>query len=408
MRIPAPLRLARRCWVPVLAAACLLLAACSQVPADFPALTLEPSEFRVTQVEGGEVQASAGEVIISPRIRGRLKVVYLFPEGEQAEVGDLLIQFDPAEFEREMLDEGGQLEQARAEYDRAKSEMTQRLEELRRGIEKVEAQVRLSELSMQRAKLASRLDLERAEIELEKARRDLEEAHEEFAAQEVVNRVDLQKQEHEIEQRQQRYDRAKRDFDRTSLRAEKPGIVVYRKIWKPGTDQDGKVAVGDQVWGGNALLDIPDLSKMQVLCLIGEMDLKRMAVGQKALIRLEAFVGPVFHGEVARLAPMATPQPGAPDIQVFEMVVSVEERDPRLKPGMSAEVEVTIATVPNALSVPLNAVFEKDGRKVVYRRRGGGFHPVEVALGPRSATAVVVESGLSAGDVVALKDPASL
>jgi multidrug efflux pump subunit AcrA (membrane-fusion protein) len=138
------------------------------------------------------------------------------------------------------------------------------------------------------------------------------------------------------------------------------------------------------------------------------MDLKRMVLGQPAFIRLEAFPGPVFHGRVSQLAPMATPQPGAPDIQVFEMRLDIEEQDARLKPGMSAEVEVVVETVAGVLSVPLEAVFERDGQSVVYRQEGRSFAPVGVRLGPRNATAVIVEAGLATGDVVALKDPTSL
>ena len=231
------------------------------------------------------------------------------------------------------------------------------------------------------------------------------EARADSTAQEVINRVDLFNHQRNINRRKQRYEEARDDYERTSVYAEKPGIVVYRKIWKPGTDEDSKVAVGDEVWGGRALMDIPDLSKMQVLCLIGEMDIKRMEVGQKVFIRLEAFPGPVFHGSVFSLAPMATPQPGAPDIRVFEMVINIEEQDARLKPGMSAEVEVVVGSVADALSIPLDAIFARDGKTIVYRLDGRSFDPVEVELGKRNATAAVVLSGLEEGDSIALKDP---
>ena len=83
-------------------------------------------------------------------------------------------------------------------------------------------------------------------------------------------------------------------------------------------------------------MDLPDLSKMQVRCLVGEMDIKRMRLGQEVSIRLEAFAGPVFHGKISNLAPMATPQPEAREIRVFEMFIDIDEQDERLKPGMSA------------------------------------------------------------------------
>ena len=57
------------------------------------------------------------------------------------------------------------------------------------------------------------------------------------------------------------------------------------------------------------------------------------------------------------------------------------------------------------LAIPRGAVFEKDGKRVVYRREGGGFVPVEMTIGRQSISRVVLDSGLAAGDVIALRDP---
>ena len=321
------------------------------------------------------------------------------------DVGDLILQFDPAEFERDMLDREGQLEQAHSDFAKAKAEREQRLADIKRKIQQRQAELKLATLNQERQQFASTIDQEQGHINLAKARRAVAEARQESIAQEVVNRVDFRKHELNIARRQERYERARRDYERTSIYAAKPGIVVYRKIWKPGTDEEGKVAVGDQVWGGRALLEIPDMSKMQVLCLIGEMDIDRMRVGQRAYIRLEAFPGPVFNGVVSELAPMASPQPGAPDIHVFELVIDIDEQDERLKPGMSAEVEIVLETVPEALSVPLGALFEREDGLVAFRLANGKFKEVPVVIGHQNATAAVVADGLAEGDIVALQDP---
>ncbi|MFA6112018.1 MAG: efflux RND transporter periplasmic adaptor subunit [Candidatus Latescibacterota bacterium] len=397
-----------RCRIGAATAVLLGLLGCGGPPDDFPTVTLALGSFPVTQTEGGEIRAASGEQISSPRIGGRLKIVYLFPEGDQVDIGQLVLAFDPAEFEREMLDREGRLEQAQAELARATAEMNQTMADVKRQIEQRQAELQLARLSAQRAEFSSPIDLQRAKIQTEKAERALAEGRSDSVAQEVVNRVDLSKYQFEIDEQERRYSRAKADFERTSIFAARPGIVVYRKIWKPGTDGESKVTVGDQVWGGQPLLDIPDLSKMEVLCLVGEVDVKRMDPGQSVFIRMEAFPGPVWHGKVARLAPMATPQPGAPTVHVFEVIIDIDEQDPRLKPGMSAEVEVVVETVPDVLSLPLDAIFPVGGRQVAYRRHGRGFEPVSVKLGHQSATAAVIDSGLAVGDVVALRDPTVL
>jgi multidrug efflux pump subunit AcrA (membrane-fusion protein) len=144
---------------------------------------------------------------------------------------------------------------------------------------------------------------------------------------------------------------------------------------------------------------------MQVRCLVGEVDIKRVQVGQQAAVRLDAFPGPVFRGQVAQLAPMATPQPDAPDVQVFEVMIGFHDQDERLRPGMSAQVEIVLENLPEVLSVPLAAVFEQGDTAVVYCLRQGAFARVPVELGRRSATTAEVHAGLREGDVVALKEP---
>jgi multidrug efflux pump subunit AcrA (membrane-fusion protein) len=69
---------------------------------------------------------------------------------------------------------------------------------------------------------------------------------------------------------------------------------------------------------------------------------------------------------------------------------------------MSAAVEIILQSIPDAVRVPLSAIRREEGRAVVWRSEAGGFTPVEVAIGPHSGTEIVIESGLEAGDVVAL------
>ena len=189
----------------------LVLCACGGAPPDLPTAEVVRGDFAVTHFEGGEVRAASGEVVASPRIGGRLKIVHLWPEGEQVDVGDLILQFDPAEFEREMLDREGQLEQAHSDFVKAKAEREQRLADIKRKIQQRQAELKLAVLNQERQQFASTIDQEQGRINLAKARRATAQARQESTAQEVVNRVDFRKHELNIARRQERYERAKRD-----------------------------------------------------------------------------------------------------------------------------------------------------------------------------------------------------
>ena len=159
------------------------------------------------------------------------------------------------------------------------------------------------------------------------------------------------------------------------------------------------------MWCGvvTACLTLPDLSAMQVITQIGEMDVELVEVGLQALIRLEAFPGPVFHGAVATIAPMAREARDAPNVQIFEMVVNIEEEEDRLYPGMSASVEVILQTLPDVLQVPVSAIEESEkGGVRVFRLDGKSYEPATVVVGQRNGIEAVIESGLEEGDEVAL------
>jgi len=102
---------------------------------------------------------------------------------------------------------------------------------------------------------------------------------------------------------------------------------------------------------------------------------------------------------------MATPQPGAPEIRVFDIYIDIKEQDERLKPGMSTEAEIVLEHFKDTLSVPLSAIFNRRQTKIVYRLQNGDFTAVEVELGQRNASSIVVSSGLQEGDIVALEQP---
>ncbi|MFH1567356.1 MAG: efflux RND transporter periplasmic adaptor subunit [Gemmatimonadota bacterium] len=373
-----------------------------------PTYTVRPRQFRVSHFESGEIRAAQADQVTAPRVHGDLKIVRLWPEGEHVEFGDLILQFDRAEAEKEVKDQAGELEQAKADLTQALAEQERRLSEMEAEVEQREAAVGLAQISLQKAQYASPVEREQMEIRLQQAERAFTQAKANLKARRIVNRVERANIELRITHRQRRYDRALDDYERLSVYATRPGIVVYEKIRKRGTDREDKVMEGDVVWGGTGLLSLPDLTEMQAYSQVGEMDVSQVEVGMPALIRLEAYPGPVFHGTVADIAPMASEKQDAVNVPIFEMVVSLAEQDERLYPGMSASVEVVLESLDDALFVPLSAVTQRDGKHYVRRLKGRSFADTEVVLGRDNGIDVLIQSGLEDGDQVALPQPPPL
>ena len=76
-----------------------------------------------------------------------------------------------------------------------------------------------------------------------------------------------------------------------------------------------------------------------------------------------------------------------------------------LRPGLLADVEITIEKIPNSIHIPAQSVFEKDGKPVVYVQTGSHYQPRFVKLARRSESTMVISEGLKPGEVVALADP---
>jgi len=403
------------------AASRVLLKEESAAVASFP---VQQGEFVITlELKNGELEATKAEQINAPNVRGQLKITKLFPEGEIVEVGDLVIEFDRVEFEKKVTEEEQELEGARGELE--KTVANQRVEIARQSadIENKEAAVRLAELQVEKMKFESFIDKEVAGLRALQAQLALGQAHKQFEAQAIVDSVDLRKQELRVAEEERQLDRAKKDLANLSVLAENPGLVVYEKIWKGSRPE--KIRVGDEPWGGATLVTLPDLSLMRVKTWVNEVDVDKVKVGQRVDIRLDALPGPVFHGKVTSVASLGREKEGDKNIKVFDLEVEIEEQDDRLKPGMTATSEVVIKTLPDLvepdsaavttpeegavadlpLYIPIDAIFEKTGRTLVFRIDGGQPVEQEVVLGDRNDNYVVVIEGLGANDRVTLRDP---
>ena len=208
-----------------------------------------------------------------------------------------------------------------------------------------------------------------------------------------------------IQEAAARLELAKQQLARCELRAEVPGIVVYKNVFF-GSEQR-KPQVGDQVWANQPLIILPDISRMVVETRVRETDVHKVERNQKVAVRVEAYPDLRLTGAVTLVGTLAEEEKERRGTKFFSVAVEIKESEPRLRPGMTARVEIEVEERKRALYVPLEAVFEKDGRSVVYL---AGRRPVarEVVLGPSNADFAVIEKGLVRGERVLLRDPGTV
>ena len=196
---------------------------------------------------------------------------------------------------------------------------------------------------------------------------------------------------------------AKQQLERTEVRADVPGIVVYKDVFF-GSEQR-RPQVGDQVWANQPLLILPDISKMVVETKVRETDIHKVEKNQRVSIRVEAYPELRLSGAVTLVGTLAQEEKERRGTKFFGVTIQIKESEPRLRPGMTARVEIQVEERSSALYVPLEAVFEKEGRSFCYLASGRHLDPREVSLGPSNQDFVVVEKGLRKGDRVCLREP---
>jgi multidrug efflux pump subunit AcrA (membrane-fusion protein) len=83
----------------------------------------------------------------------------------------------------------------------------------------------------------------------------------------------------------------------------------------------------------------------------------------------------------------------------------MKQRSDKLKPGMTTGNKMIVREIPNVIFVPIESIFEKNGKKIVFVKNGSGFDLREVEVGDKGEDYIIIRSGLRVGEEVALVDP---
>lgn len=395
----------------------------------------------VTLTETGTLRP-AEALTYRSRVPGReIEVTWLAPEGAQVAQGDLLVRLDTTELEGDrdratQTQRQAQLDLQVAEAERQASDST--LDSLSSGRGAVDAEearfnVKVAEQKAERLRqdydslapllekgFVTREELERAAMEFEQAQGAVEIARRRVTVltEQVVPQerqraaLDVAHRAAQIEVARQRLAEAvdrvsqvRQAIDACVIRAQHPGLVVYEE--NMGSNPLRKIRVGDRVTPSQGLLTIPEVDRMLADTSLREADVHRVKPGQAATIGLEAYPDLQLTGTVLTVGTVARTSPDRPyDGKRFDVVVDIDAHGADLRPEMTATVRIHVTERADALMVPVNAVFERGGRRVVHVVGSRGIETRPVALGQSNELYVEVLEGLREGERVRLSDVA--
>jgi len=382
-----------------------LAAACSGPAAPGSAalvVEIERGDFRHEVEAGGLIRAVRSTPVVAPRSDGMAKrIASLAADGSRVEAGQVVASVDSSDLQVALQDGEAALALAereriklQAESEKSQGTLVEDQDATRFELDAAErvppldpgvfSRKEIIEKELDRTGLASRLDL--IDEQLDTSGRLAE-------AQEAVAGVEWSRASYSVKT-------AREGLEVLEARAPHAGLFVLTRNWRGDILQ-----VGQTVWPGQRIAEIPDLSELEAQVDVLEADADGLEAGRSATVSVEGRPDLAFEAVVARVEAVAKPKRNESPMRYFETTLHFADAAgaaARLALGQRVRARILLVERPDVLTVPRAAILTREGSRFVRVRRSGREDVVEVELGESSASHAVVLSGLEPGDHVLL------
>lgn len=358
----------------------------------------------------GQIEPVRSTYVTAPFNAGELQVVKIVRSGDAVEAGEVVVAFDAVTLRRTIQEKQGELRSAQAELEQHAAQSRITLEERKAAVAKAEFDVTRAELALGEIGLVSEIEAERNRLALADARQRLAEAQASLDSAEANAASERDARRRTVEKVQAELDRAERQVASLQVTAPIAGVVNVQPNYRatnPVNPTPQEFRMGDRVWPGAAILELPDLSSVFLTARIDEADRGRLQQGQTASVRLDAIADRDYRATVVEISLLARTDftSGWPPPKQFDLTLSIADPDDRLRPGMSANARIEVGRLDDVLLVPPSAIFYEDGRTVVYRHGRRSIAPVAVEVLRRGRDQAAVAGDLDEGDRIARTQP---
>jgi HlyD family secretion protein len=358
----------------------------------------------------GDIRPAKSIVLAAPlQAGGEMQILKLVKNGAAVKKGEVVVEFDATSLRQRLQDRKSELAQALKEIEQTQAQHKIVAEQQATALMKARYDVDRAKLDLGKRDLVSRIEYEGAKLSLG----DAEQRQKEAEARALSTKAGA---EAELVGKFRKRDKAQYDVERTNasiealiLEAPADGIVNVLENPRSGGPFGGGVEFreGDRAWAGAAILELPDLSTIRLEARLDESDRGRLKIDQKATVKIEAVPGKDFVATVNLISVLARVDfsSGWPPVRNFDLGLVLDERDPRIRPGMTATARIAADRMPNMTLVPAETIFQKDGRPVVYKLNGSKFDEQPIEIVRRGREQAAVSAGVVVGDKLAVRRP---
>jgi HlyD family secretion protein len=307
-----------------------------------PAVTVDPIRTRDLDAivsASGKIQPKR-QVNVSAQTMGRVTRLAV-QEGQRVKAGQFLLEIDPKAL-------AGQLDRGEASVAAARSS----LQQATTAIDQARATLELAQQTLKRQQELSKDGLTTREA-LERAQNDVTVREAELK----TRQQEVQTREQQIKQEQAALSTTRYNLSQVIINSPMDGIVTRRNI-----EEGENVVVGTMNNAGTVLLTVADMSAIQAEIEVDETDIPNVAIGQAAVVTIDAVPDRMFKGRVTDIgnSPIqAAPSPattGQRQATNFKVVVTIDDLVPDVRPGFTCTAEITTASRKSAIAVPIQAL----------------------------------------------------
>jgi len=325
----------------------------------------------------------------------QFQIVNLVAEGKQVKAGEQLIMFDAQRIRDDLQRFQNELDQASKELEKTRTQIDLERQELQSKLAAAENNYDKLKLKQERdPKYEAPNKVEEDRLAFEQARREVEALKERVEWHKKSSEATYQIIASKKTRAENKVNEIKKGMENFQAKADRDGVVIYKSKWN-----GDKYRVGENVWMGQSILEIPDLNTIIAEAFVPEVDIGKIKTGQRAEVTIDAFPDKVYTGSIKSIGKLVRPKAWDIPNKILDIQIALDQLDISImRPSMSVKAKVETSTIENCLAVPLKALRTTAEGSMVKVRTDQGWREQQVKLGESNGAEVVIVEGLKAGE----------
>ena len=360
--------------------------------------------FIIDVTTTGELEARSSEKIQGPNpmaLRNariwQYRIEDIVPNGTVVDSGDWVATLDRSDLENKIKDQELEVEKYQTQFTKTQLDTTMTLRSARDELVNLKFTLEDKQIVVDQSIYEPPATQRQVKLDLEKTQRTYKQTLENYSLKLEKAKADMKEVSANLAKAQRKLDEFIQLKSEFIIRAPKSGMVNYKRGY------DGKKqGVGAQIsaWD-NVVATLPNLSAMNSKTFVNEIDISKVATGQKAEIEVDAFPDKHFTGSVFEVANMGEQLPNS-NAKVFEVIIHIDEFDSILRPSMTTKNRIITNVIEDVLYLPIECVHTGDSVSFVYFKG----ERQQVITGKSNDNEIIIKEGLTEGDEVYLVPPA--